>query len=291
MKKNKQSARSLTAFLVTWAFLVLMVTGIVLYVVPQGRVAYWIHWSLLGLEKEQWGWIHIMFGGVFIFTGFLHLYYNWKPFKKYFAARVQGHFELKREIVIATSLTVAIVALSALNLPPASWIIDLNSQVKESWITSPELEPPYGHAEESSIAGITRKMGLDLERGIAELRAQGIRFNDKRDKLEQIARENGVTPMDLYQLLIKHKKTAGTDEESPQKMSAEEVEVLYSGTGVGRKSVSDACDLVGVALEQCLLRLNRSGIEATAQSKLKPLADASQKTPIDLLVIMLELHQ
>ena len=38
MRKNKQSARSLTAFLVTWAFVVLTVTGIVLYVVPQGRI-------------------------------------------------------------------------------------------------------------------------------------------------------------------------------------------------------------------------------------------------------------
>ena len=37
MRKNKQSARSLTAFLVTWAFVVLTVTGIVLYVVPQAE--------------------------------------------------------------------------------------------------------------------------------------------------------------------------------------------------------------------------------------------------------------
>ena len=56
MKKNKQSTRSLTAFLVTWSFLVLTITGLVLYIVPQGRIAYWVHWSLLGLEKEQWGW-------------------------------------------------------------------------------------------------------------------------------------------------------------------------------------------------------------------------------------------
>ena len=53
MIKNKQSLRSLIAFLVTWAFAVLTVTGIVLYIVPQGRIAYWTHWSLAGLDKEQ----------------------------------------------------------------------------------------------------------------------------------------------------------------------------------------------------------------------------------------------
>ena len=60
MIKNKQSTRSLIAFLVTWAFLVLMVSGIVLYLVPQGRVAYWVHWSLAGLDKEQWAAVHMM---------------------------------------------------------------------------------------------------------------------------------------------------------------------------------------------------------------------------------------
>ena len=70
MRKNKQSARSLTAFLVTGSFLVLTVTGIVLYVVPQGRVAYWVHWSLAGMEKDQWAWAHMIFGALFIVTSY-----------------------------------------------------------------------------------------------------------------------------------------------------------------------------------------------------------------------------
>jgi hypothetical protein len=67
--RNKQPIRSLIAFLVTWAFGVLTATGIVLYIVPQGRIAYWTLWSFLGLNKEQWGDVHIMFGGIFIATG------------------------------------------------------------------------------------------------------------------------------------------------------------------------------------------------------------------------------
>lgn len=53
MQYDKHPARSSTSFLVTWSFLVLTITGFVLYVVPHGRVAYWIHWSLAGMEKDQ----------------------------------------------------------------------------------------------------------------------------------------------------------------------------------------------------------------------------------------------
>ena len=62
MRKNKQSTRAVIAFLVTWSFAVLTVTGLMLYVIPQGRVAYWIQWSLLGLGKEGWRDVLILFG-------------------------------------------------------------------------------------------------------------------------------------------------------------------------------------------------------------------------------------
>lgn len=48
MANSGKSWRSFTALVVTWAFLILMVTGLVLYIVPHGRVAYWVHWSLAG---------------------------------------------------------------------------------------------------------------------------------------------------------------------------------------------------------------------------------------------------
>ncbi len=41
MIKNSQPTRSFIAFLVTWSFLLLTITGIVPYVVPHGRVANW----------------------------------------------------------------------------------------------------------------------------------------------------------------------------------------------------------------------------------------------------------
>ena len=285
MRKNKQSSRSLTAFIVTWAFIVLTVTGIVLYVVPQGRIAHWVHWSLFGMSKDQWGWVHMMFGGVFIITGFLHFYFNWKPFKKYFADKVKDHFEIKREVLIATAITILIFVVSALNAPPASWVIELNDWIKGSWITSPELEPPYGHAEESSLAGISKKLGLDINQVIAHLDKADINYSGKKDTLDSIAQKNETTPMAIYEMIKVYKLTKKKIE--VKKLSSGEIEALYSGTGLGRKTIAEICAEVGVPVKQGLDKLLKSGIEATAEDRAKPISEKYDKRPIDLLEIII----
>ena len=285
MRKNKQSTRSLTAFLVTWAFIVLTVTGLILYIVPQGRIAYWIHWSFAGMEKEQWGWVHMMFGGVFIITGFLHLYFNWKPFKKYFADRVKGHFEIKREIIVATVLTVAIFAVSAANIAPASWVIDLNGWIKNSWVTAPELEPPYGHAEEASLAGISRKMNFDLEQAQAGLRAESIAFEGKKDTLNDIALRNHTTPMAIYEIIKQYRIEETADDVAV--LTPDALEARLSGTGLGRKSIEEICSENGIDLATGLERLGGAGISADANSKARELAETHSLSPIDLVKIMM----
>ncbi len=286
MLKNKHSARSLTAFLVTWAFVVLTVTGLVLYVVPHGRVAYWIHWSLAGMEKEQWAWVHMMFGGVFIVTGVLHLYFNWKPFKKYFADRIKGHLALKREVFIATALTVAIFIVSALNVPPASWVIDLNSAIKAGWVTLPELEPPFGHAEEVSVAALARRMHFDLDTALESLSAAGVNAEGPQATLEQIARANELTPMQVY-ALIRERQPAKETEAIDPGVSAEALEAAFAGTGLGRKTIAELCAMVGVNTAVGLARLSAQGIQAGETDNVRGVAELHAKRPIELLQIVL----
>jgi len=71
---------SLTAAL---SFLLMVLTSIILYIVPEGRVAYWADWRLWGLTKSDWGNIHINLGLLFLIALFLHIYYNWKPLVLY----------------------------------------------------------------------------------------------------------------------------------------------------------------------------------------------------------------
>lgn len=278
--------RSLIAFIVTWSFLILTITGIVLYIVPQGRVAYWVDWSLVGLRKEQWGNIHMMFGGVFIVTGVLHLYFNWKPFKKYLAERVSGHLQIKQELMVSLGISLLILGGAILEVPPISWVFDLNETVKSAWVTSPELEPPFGHAEEVSLKVLSRRMNLDLKKAQVALQTKGIRFTGPKDSLKKIAAKNQTTPMFIYGLINKYQtKIAKAD--TDRSYSPERVEEVYVGTGVGRKTLEQMCKIAVLDVKIAHERLTRVGIEATDGEKMKEIAERYGVNPIDILKVIL----
>lgn len=284
MLSSKQPIRSLVSLLVTWSFLILTLSGIVLYVVPQGRVAYWIHWSLGGLEKDQWGAVHMVFGGVFILSGIAHLYFNWKPFKAFLVGKVKGHFALKREVVIVSAVTVALFATTVLNIPPASWVTALNDSVKSSWISSPDLEPPFGHAEGVSLAGLARKLHLDLDAAISELRQQGFFGIEASATLEEIARANDTVPMQVYAIMREHE----TKPSAPiGGMTIEELEAEYAGTGLGRKALSELCEIADIDLISCRKRLSDAGIDSDLGEQTKKVAEKHDRKPVEILAILL----
>jgi hypothetical protein len=270
--------------LVTWSFLILTVTGIVLYVVPHGRVAYWVQWSLAGMEKDQWGWVHMMFGGVFILSGAAHLYFNWKPFTAFLVGKAKGHLALKREILIATTITVFLFVTSVMNAPPASWVISLNEAIKSSWVSSPELEPPFGHAEQVSLAGLARKLHLELEPAVAELRRRGFAGVDPSSTLEEVARANGTVPMKIYEVIRQYE---ARPTESVGELTIEELEARYAGTGLGRKTLAELCDIAGVDPLTCLDRLTRAGIAKDLGEQTKSVAEKHDRRPIEILSIVI----
>ncbi len=203
MAKNPQPARSFVAFLVTWSFLLLTITGIVLYIVPSGQIAHWTLWTLGGLSKDGWADVHILFGAVFIVAGVLHLYYNWKPFKKYLATRVSGHLALKRELVTSLVVTVLLTLGALFALPPVSWLFDLNDAAKSLWAQDPAQRPPYARAERTPLPVLAERLGVDLEAMHTALAQAGIRIDEPKTNLEQLARAHDTTPAALFALIPK----------------------------------------------------------------------------------------
>jgi len=61
----------------------MLLTSVILFITPQGRVAYWADWRLWGLTKTDWGNIHINLGLLFLIALSVHIYYNWKPLISY----------------------------------------------------------------------------------------------------------------------------------------------------------------------------------------------------------------
>ena len=284
MDKKPFNYRSFTAFIVTWAFVVATITGTVLYIVPQGRIANWVDWRLLGLLKEDWGNIHLVFAAIFIAGGVLHLYYNWKPFKKYLAERVSGHLHPKKELLLSLVVSLLLVVGAIFQVPPFNYYFQLNEWAKEAWVTGPEVEPPFGHAEELSLAGFARRQNMDLDKVTDELRRQNLAFSSPSQSLANIAHANGLSAMQLYDLIRQFEKRNKAVSGTVHTVAT--VDATFGGTGVGRKTLAVIGETLGLSEEMVAEKLARAGVEGKADETLKEIAGRYGFKPIDLVKII-----
>lgn len=190
--------RAVVSLLTAWSFLVMSLTGFVLYIEPHGRVAYWCRWTLLGLGKEQWDAIHVVTSVLFVLAGAVHLVFNWRTFVRFLHRRIDGVRRLRWELGISVAVLLVVVASAVGDLPPLGYLIDLNERAKESWVSGPEDDPPFGHAEMHSLASFAGKMNIDLDAALPALEASGISVSSPEQTLDEIAGNNRITPAELY---------------------------------------------------------------------------------------------
>ena len=235
MNGRNWSGRAFISLCSLVSFILLCITGIILYIEPHGRVAYWTKWNFVGLEKDQWGSIHIYSGILFLITGGFHIYYNWKPLLKYLSTKIETTLRYKRELVISCLILFWVVISGIWSLPPLSYLNDLSETIKSAWVTSPGLEPPFGHAELVSLKTFCKKQGIPLDQAMAELRKAGFKINSPANSLEEIALSKRTSGMGVYEVIKKL-------EPKPEVMgpgeswTPEKIEETFAGTGIGRKN-------------------------------------------------------
>jgi hypothetical protein len=268
------------------SFILLLITAIILYIEPHGRVAYWIKWNFMGLEKDQWGNIHLFSGLLFLVAGGFHLYYNWKPLLRYLSGKIETGLRYKRELMISSLIFLWIIASGIWALPPLVYLADLSEAIKSAWVTSAELEPPFGHAERVSLKTFCKKQGIPLDQAMAELRETGFKVNNPDETLGDIAGSKGSSGMGVYAVIQKLEKNAKAMK-SGTVWTPGMIEETFAGTGIGRKSIAQIIKDHGLDPKTVYQRLKGSGIEAMDDDKIKELADKHDATPIKILTIML----
>lgn len=198
--------RGFTSFMVTFSFLLLTVTGLVLFVVPPGRVANWHNWTLLGFTKDAWQTVHTVFAFIFVVFGLIHLFvYNWKVFLGYVRRKKEGVLNLKKELAFSTALTLLVAAGSFGELPPFSTIMKAGEGIKNSWYTK-EQEPPIPHAELFRLTELADKLKLDIEDITRILEENNIQFKSPKQRLGGIARKNKMSAKEIFGLFYSKKE-------------------------------------------------------------------------------------
>ncbi len=267
--------RKITSMTSLISFILVIVTSVILYIAPHGRVANWADWRFWGMTKTEWTNIHINLGMLFLFAILLHAYYNWKPIMSYMKNKARSFRMFTPSFNTGLVLSAVFIVGTLLYIPPFSTFIDFSETIKED---AAEFwgEPPYGHAELSSLSTFASKMGYDLDQGLAQLRDAGVEFEDASQTLLEIADQNGLSPNAIY--LIMRPEETGEVLELP----------ATSPEGLGNLTVAAFSQKYGLDEDQVLAVLRESGAEAEPDSKFRAVAESASTTASDLYVLMYE---
>jgi hypothetical protein len=271
---NTRRIISLTALL---SFVIMLISSIVLFVVPQGRIAYWANWTLAGLDKEQWNAIHINTGFLFLAALGFHIYMNWRAIKTYLNTRSKEFRLFTKEFNVALAITATCVIGTYASIPPFSTLLDLSGTLKAS-AASTYGEPPYGHAELSTLAGFSEKMKLDVAQSIERLSSAGYAVTGPDQTLKAIATTHGVSPAQVVEIMAPHwaqtDKTFGSPAKGERSNSTAE--------GLGKLTLKQLCQRDSLDLDRVIQSLRDAQIKADSSTKLKVIAEKHGLTPHEL---------
>jgi hypothetical protein len=259
--------RKVVSLTLAWMFAVSAISGIMLYIAPPGRIAYWADWSLIGLDKGAWDHLHTVTTLLMIIAVALHLYYNWKPFVSYMKDKATKALAATKELLISLAVVIVIGVGSVMQLPPFNLIIDFGDYVSEEWEVT-YGSPPYNHAELDALPKFAERIKLDYTKAKARLDAAGITYDDTTPLLD-VATANATSPQRIYQVM--------TSSAEQPKLSPTE------GSGMGRKTLEQFCTLRGINLDKTLEKLKANGIDADPSEKFKDIAERHGINPVDLL--------
>ena len=271
-KKKKFSWRGWVTFVVTISFIADTISGVILYIAPPGRIAHWTNWTVWGLDKEEWGAIHTIFGYVLLIIVGIHLYYNWKIFWNFIWSKVRKALNLKWELITATVLCLFLFLGALWNIPPFSSTMDLGEHFKQSWEEA-KVEVPIAHADLLSLQEFAEKIKVPVDQILHALKSRGYKVKNVQQILGDVAKENRTSPDKLYEVI----KSEGVKPVVPD---------TIEGTGMGKKTIDAICSEKGLSLDDVLARLKQKGIKANPNDKLKDVASKLGKTPMEIFTII-----
>ncbi len=265
------SVRRITSLTVLISFVLSILTSAILYITPHGRVAYWADWRLWGLSKTQWTDLHLNLGILLVLAGVLHTIYNWGPITMYLKNRARRLKVFTTDFNVALLIAVFVAAGTYFRIPPMSTVIDASESVKDAAGVR-YGEPPYGHAELSSLKAFAGKVDLDLAESMELLRRAGIRFENETQTVEEIAAANDLSPKQLYEIM--------------KPAAVKTVEDEHAGLpdtpppGFGRMELVDFCAGFDLDITGIIDALLQKGVEAEPGQSIREIAEENGMVPM-----------
>jgi len=278
MGKEKFRFKVFTSFVLTASFFICVISGVVLFISPPGRVANWTNWQILGFSKHEWAAFHTVFVTVFLVAGIFHLFYfNWKLFWSYIKEKSRGGLRYKAEFWCAMVLSAVFFFGTAAKMPPVINIVDLSESITQSW-ENKEERPPTPHAELLSIREFSRLIKQSVDKVAAQLKERGYPPAGPEQTLADLADQYGVSANHIY-LLFKPEIKNGSANLSPSPS--------VHGAGYGKMRFAKLIKELNLSPEVARQRLQSFGITKVKDTQtLKEIAETNNKTSREVFNIL-----
>jgi hypothetical protein len=267
--KKKFSFRAFVSLYIVISFLIMTLSGIVLFLSPPGRIANWTNWKYFGLLKSEWQAVHTIFTFIFVIAILFHIFFNWRSILAYLKTKIDSKLKPRKEILLAITVSVLIFILTLNRVVPFSSVMAFGESLKDSWSTQ-SSEPPIPHAEEQSLSKFAQTINLPKETLVSNLESKGIKIKNDSITIGELSKNNNLTPNELYKIVS---ETTGKSINSQQQ---------GQGKGYGRKTISQICSEADLTVEEGINRLKLAGYIAEKNEKLKDVAARYNLAPSDI---------
>jgi len=243
------------------ALLMMLVSGVILYISPPGRVANWTDWRMIGLTKRGWQNQHTIFGFAFIILSLFHLFLiNWRAFLCYLKLKSSEGFKRPAELLAITVLSAVFGVGTYFDSQPFREIIRFGDTLSNSW-EKRENQAPVPHAELMTLVQLAGQPGLggDPDLLVKKLKSAGLSVISKNQTLADIATLNGKRADEVYAAI------------APSETARHQLQ----GKGFGRKTLHEIADEGGVSVTSLQSALRQKGIEAKPDSPLKSVVESN----------------
>jgi hypothetical protein len=276
--------RAFISVMTALSFAAMSVTGVVLFVMPPGRIAYWTGWRMLALTKDQWDGLHIWFSLIFMVAALLHLYLNWRSLLSYFRHKVRRVFALRTEWLTALVLCGIVGWGTLARVGPFSSLLTWNQAIKHGWDTRAN-QAPIPHAELMTLNELAQKTeGLEIDTMVANLRAAGLAVPSPNIALGDLAEQAGLTPMRLYAI-------AAGQSVAPRAgggRGANRLGPQPGGYGIGRLTLRQYAQQQNLDGQIAVQKLREKGFTATPEMTLREIAGTGGVHPSALRDLLAE---
>ncbi|MFC1553626.1 DUF4405 domain-containing protein [candidate division KSB1 bacterium] len=194
---QKFKTKTFISFSISLSFLIMAFSGVILFLRPEGSIAHWTDWSVLGLDKKGWEGVHAIFTALFIILATWHLVFNWRVLLHYLKGSLKKDMHHTREISLAVIMVLFFMFASVIQMQPFWKLMDIRGDIKsgDSKLT---VIPPSTYTKETTINELAVIVKMPAKEILYELKEKGYIVVDPDDKFSLLAEKNNISPEKLF---------------------------------------------------------------------------------------------